>query len=121
MKIRFEADADLRRPIITGLRRREPAIDFKPALEAGLTGLDDSAGLSVADDDGRVLVTRDVSMMPEQFATFIEKRISPGVILVSQSLSYHDAIERLLHVWAATEAEDWENVLAFLPLETHFI
>lgn len=115
MKIRFQADADLRRPIITGLRRREPGIDFKTALEAGLTGLDDSAVLSIAADDGRVLVTHDVSTMPEQFTSFIETRISPGVILVSQNLSYHDAIARLHRVWAATDAEDWQNVLSFLP------
>jgi len=116
LKIRFQADPDLRRPIITGLKRREPGIDFKTALEAGLSALDDFAVLKVAADDGRVLVTHDVSTMPEEFASFIEERISPGVILVSQSLPYHDAIERLLRVWATTEAEDWQNVLSFLPL-----
>jgi uncharacterized protein DUF5615 len=115
LKIRFQADADLRRPIITGLKRREPGIDFKTALEAGLAGLDDSAVLGIASADGRVLVTHDVSTMPEEFTSFIETRISPGVILVSQSLSYHDAIGRLHRVWATSEAEDWENVLSFLP------
>ena len=115
MKIRFQADADLRLPIITGLKRREPAIDFETAREAGLAGFDDLAVLRIAADDARLLVSHDVSTMPENFARFIETRTSPGVILISQELSYRDAIEGLLRVWITTEAMDWQNVLSFLP------
>ena len=97
------------------MKRREPAIDFKTALEAGLAGFDDSAVLRIAADEGRLLVTHDVSSMPDTFSLFIETETSPGVILVSQNLSYHGAIERLLHVWNTTEAEDWQNVISFLP------
>ena len=53
--------------------------------------------------------------MPEHFARFIETRTSAGVILISQQLSYRDAIEGLLRVWITTEAEDWQNILSFLP------
>ena len=53
--------------------------------------------------------------MPEGFSRFIQERTSPGVILISQELSYREAIEGLLRVWSSTEAEDWENVLSFLP------
>jgi Domain of unknown function (DUF5615) len=115
LKIRFQADADLRLPIITGLKRREPAIDFKTAHEAGLAGLDDLAVLRIAADDARLLVSHDVSTMPENFARFIEARTSPGVILISQELSYRDAIEGLLRVWITTEVVDWQNILSFLP------
>jgi hypothetical protein len=115
LKIRFQADADLRRPIVTGLKRREPGIDFRTAQESGLIGLDDLTVLRIAADDGRLLVTHDVSTMPEHFARFVETQNSPGVILISQGLSYHEAIERLLRVWTTTEAEDWQNVLSFLP------
>jgi len=115
LKIRFQADADLRQPIITGLKRREPAIDFRMAQESGLAGLDDTVVLGMAAEEGRLLVTHDVSTMPEHFARFIETRLSPGVILISQSLSYREAIEGLLHLWATTEAEQWQNVLSFLP------
>ena len=115
MKIRFQADADLRVPIITGLRRREPSVDFTTAHEAGLAGLDDRAVLALAAANGRVLVSHDISTMPEEFSQFIQERISPGVILISQDLSYREAIEGLLRVWSSTEAENWENVLSFLP------
>lgn len=115
MKIRFQADADLRAPIIKGLKRREPLIDFATAHEAGLAGLDDHAVLALAASTGRLLVSHDVSTMPETFSQFIQDQFSPGVILVSQELSYREAIEGLLRVWANTEAEEWENLLSFLP------
>lgn len=115
MRIRFQADADLRVPIVKGLRRREPSIDFATAHEVGLAGMDDSAALALAASNGRVLVSHDVSTMPEQFSLFIKEQTSPGVILVSQELSYREAIEGLLRVWSTTEAEEWENVLSFLP------
>lgn len=115
MKIRFQADADLRVPIIKGLKRREPSIDVRTAHEARLAALDDLSVLGVAASAGRLLVTHDVSTMPEAFSRFIQDRMSPGVILISQELSYREAIEGLLRVWSNTEAEDWQNVLSFLP------
>ena len=115
MKIRFQADADLRVPIIKGLRRREPSLDFMTANEAGLAGIDDWGVLILAASNGRLLVSHDVSTMPETFSRFIQEHTTPGVILISQELSYRQAIEGLLRVWASTESEDWQNVLSFLP------
>ncbi|HEY6233414.1 MAG TPA: DUF5615 family PIN-like protein [Pyrinomonadaceae bacterium] len=115
MKIRFQADADLHAPIIKGLKRRERLIDFATAHQSGLSGLNDQAVLALAAANLRVLVSHDVSTMPDEFVTFIQKQSSPGVILISQELSYREAIDGLLRVWSTTEAEDWNNVLAFLP------
>lgn len=77
MKIRFQADADLRQPIVKGVKRRESAIDFRTANEAGLEGLADQAVLKIAADDGRLLVSHDVSTMPENFAIFTRNREQP--------------------------------------------
>jgi hypothetical protein len=115
LKIKFQADADVHFPIVTGLRLREPAIDFKSAQEAGLEGLEDPVVLGIAADQGRLLVSHDVSTMPIHFARFIETRTSPGVVLVPQSLPYHEAIDGLLRLWETTEAERWKNVLFYLP------
>lgn len=115
MKLRFQADADLHVPIIKGLRRREPSIDFMTANEAGLTGIEDGAVLALAASNSRVLVSHDVSTMPEAFSRFIQKQTSPGVILISQELSYREGIEGMPRIWSTTEAEDWQNVLSFLP------
>lgn len=115
MKIRFQADADLRFPIVKGVKRRESMIDFRTANEAGLEGIADPVVLKIAADDGRLLVSHDVSTMPENFSRFIETQTSPGAVLIPQELPYHEAIERLIRLWATTEAETWQNVLFFLP------
>jgi predicted nuclease of predicted toxin-antitoxin system len=59
MPIRFQADADLNQAIVSAVARRVPAIDFRTATSAGLTGLKDQDVLAVAARDGRVLVTHD--------------------------------------------------------------
>jgi hypothetical protein len=69
LKVRFQADADLRRAIIKGLRRHEPGIDFKAAHDASLDGLDDLTVLAVAASEGRLLVSHDVSTRPHALAS----------------------------------------------------
>jgi hypothetical protein len=115
MKLKFQADADLRDPIVSGVKRREPTIDFKTANEAKLEGVSDPEVLAKAADEGRMLVSHDVNTMPKHFTEFITIRTSPGVILINQDLPYSEAIDGLIRLWAAAEAEDWENVLSFLP------
>lgn len=77
--------------------------------------MNDRAVLALAASNERVLVSHDVSTMPQEFSRFIQEQTSSGVILISQELSYREAIEGILRVWSSTEAEDWQNVLSFLP------
>lgn len=117
MKVRFLADADLNQTIVTGVLRREPAVDFQTALSAGLRGLQDAEVLAVAAAEQRVLVSHDVGTMPGHFRAFRDAgRISSGVFLIPQSLDVGTAIEELLLVWLASEASEWENRLEWLPL-----
>ena len=83
MKVRFQADADLNRKIVVGVRRREPGIDFRSAREGDVVGRSDPEVLSLAAQDGRVLVSHDRHSMPGHFAGFIENQPSPGLIIVS--------------------------------------
>ena len=63
-----------------------------------------------------MLVSRDRQTMPGHFRCLIETRASPRLAIVSQELDIGQAIEELLLVWAASEAEEWENTVIFLPL-----
>lgn len=117
MRIRSQADADLNADIVTGLLRRAPEMDFQTAGAAGLRGLGDRAVLTRAAQDGRVLVSHDYKTMPAHFAEFINSGESPGVLIVPQSLDTQTAIEGLLMVWAASEAEEWTNRVARLPVK----
>ena len=117
MKIRFQADADLNKAIITGVLRREPSMDFETAQAAGLRGLRDLEVLALASRHQRALVTHDVSTMPRQFRAFLDAgNHSPGVFLVPQLLEVSEAIEEILLIWLASEASDWEDRLSWLPL-----
>ena len=116
MKVRFQADADLNLEIVKGVRRREPAIDFRTANAAGLRGLPDAQVLRMAARDGRVLVTHDRRTMPYEFARFVAVEACPGVLVISQNASVAEAIEGLLLIWAASDAAEWRNLIAGVPL-----
>lgn len=116
MTVRFQADADLHQTIVTALVRREPGIDFQTATAAGLAGLRDPQVLERAAAEGRVLVSHDQSTMPQHFAAFIQHQQSAGLLIIPQHLPYTSVAEELLLIWTASEAEEWINRIAYLPL-----
>lgn len=109
MTVRFQADADFNHIIVAAVLRQFPEVDFRTAHSAGLTGLSNTEVLALAAHEGRVLVTHDQSTMPKHFAEFIRQSPSAGVIIVPQRLAVRDAVEDLVLVWAATQAEEWVN------------
>jgi hypothetical protein len=114
--VRFLADADLNKAIVTGVLRREPSIDFLTAHAAGLHGMKDPTVLAFAAEQRRVLVSHDVSTMPAHFRAFRNAgRQSAGVFLVPQSLDVGTAIDEFLLIWIASKATEWENRLVWLP------
>ena len=119
MKVRHQADADLDKRIARAVRRQEPSIDFQFAsgarLGQGLAGLLDDNVLSVAAQDGRILVTHDRRTMPIHFAEFIATQVSPGVIVIPRGIRLSVAVEWVITIWAASEAEEWVNKMFVIP------
>jgi len=117
MKIRFQADADFNENIVRAVRRHQRAVDFQTASEAGLHGLEDPEVLTAAAREGRILVTHDRRTMPHHFADFVaHHHHSPGVFILFQNLPIRQAVEELLTIWEASEAEEWVDVILGLPL-----
>lgn len=116
MKIKFLADEDLRRAIVLGVRRREPSLSFLQAADVGVAGKDDPTVLKIAANEGRILVSHDVRTMPRYFRGFINAQSSPGLVLIPQRLKSAIAIEHLLIIGLASEAEEWINQICHLPL-----
>lgn len=56
---------------------------------------------------GRILVSHDRKTMPRHFGCFAGKQASPGLIIISQDLDIGVAINELLLVWLATDAQEW--------------
>ena len=116
MKVRYQADNDLKKPILQGVLRHEPAIDFRSAQSANLDSVRDVEVWRRAAVDGRILVSHDVSTMPRSFEEFIASGGgSPGLFLVPQGKRVSAVIETLVMVWLASEASEWDNRLVWLP------
>jgi hypothetical protein len=116
MRVRFQADADLDGRILRGLRRIAPEIEIQTASDAGLAGLNDLDVLRISADSGRILVSQDRRTMPAHFARFVSGAHSPGVILLRVAIPIATAIEELVLIWSASEAEEWINRLVWIPL-----
>ena len=116
MRIRFQADADLDGRIVRGLKRRSQDIDIRTAADAGIARLKDPEILRLSAETGRVLVSQDRRTMPAHFAEYISAANSSGVIVLREAISIGGAIEELVLIWTASEAEEWINRLAWIPL-----
>jgi hypothetical protein len=92
MTPRFLADADFNQRIVLGLRRREPAVDFRDARSGGVIGAEDATVLRIAAESGRILISHDRKTIPGHLARFLKDHASPGVIIVSQDLDIGAAI-----------------------------
>jgi hypothetical protein len=115
--IRFLADASLHGAIVAGCIRREPAIDFLSAHDAGLEGVPDLEVLAFATHQNRMLVTSDLKTMPHHFGSFLEANGQcAGVFLVKQRAPLADVIEALMLIWAASDGDEWKNRIVEIPL-----
>lgn len=112
---RLLADADLNGAIVSGVMRRSGDIDFKRAEHVPLEGLPDLAVLAAAAKDRRVLVSHDVSTMPGHFFEYVRRHVSPGLILLPQSLGIGTAIENILLLSDAFDPRDIENRVCLMP------
>jgi hypothetical protein len=112
---RLLADADLNGAIVSGVIRRSAYLDFKRAEEVPLEGLLDDVVLAIAAEEGRVLVSHDVTTMPYHFREFTRYRSSPGVILVAQELRIGKAIENSLLIAEACSERYLVNNVCLVP------
>jgi hypothetical protein len=109
---KFQADENLSEKVVSGIVRRQRAIDFRGSV--ALRGLPDAKVLAMAAGEGRILVTRDAGSLADEFERFVETQASPGVIAVAPQMDNGHIIEQLLKVWAESDAEHWRNKIAYL-------
>ena len=56
-----------------------------------------------------MLLSHDHHTMPRHFGDFITTQASPGVIIMPQQMLIRVAVEWIMMIWAASEAEEWVN------------
>jgi predicted nuclease of predicted toxin-antitoxin system len=82
-----------------------------------LYGADDSTVLEWAAQQGRVVLTHDLDTMTKYAGERIEQELPmAGVILIRDTVPVSKVIDDLLVVLGASEADEWENRIDFLPL-----
>ena len=114
---RFLADHDLNDHIVTGVLRREPAIEFPRAREVGMSERADEEILDYSERESLLVVSHDINTVPA--AAYVRLRAGqsfPGLLMVPQSAAIGRVIENLLLVWSASELEEWRDQVVFLPL-----
>ena len=113
--IRFAADEDFDNDIIRGLRRRQPEIDILRVQDA--RGAADPVVLAWAAEEGRVLLTHDVSTMGAHAIDRLRLgQHMPGVIIVHQHLDIGNVIDELEIIGACSSATEWIGLVYYLPL-----
>ena len=115
---RFLADHDLNEHIVAGVVRREPALAWVRARDVGMSAHADAEVLAYAADHGLLVVSHDINTMPSAAYTRMRagQKMS-GLFMVKQSDPLGPVIASLALIWSASEAEEWENYVCFLPLE----
>lgn len=117
MSPRFLADENIDPDLVLGLRRRVDDIDIVRVQDVGLRTVDDPEILQWAADQDRVLISHDLKTM----SGFAGERLAaglrmPGVVLLRSTLSIARAIDELAAIAGASDAEEWNNQIAYLPL-----
>ena len=109
-------DVHVRRPVTTGLRRRE--VEVMTAQEDGTSQWDDDELLDRAMEVGRVLFTQDDDLLQEAARRQRRGRAFAGVIYAhQQNITVRRTIEDLELIAKVCEPEELANRVVFLPLK----
>jgi Domain of unknown function (DUF5615) len=114
----FLSDHDLNEHIVTGVMRLEPSLEWIRVRDVGLSECSDAEVLAYAAEHGYFVVSHDVNTMPR--AAYDRMRSGhkmSGLLMVKQRDPIGPVIASLLLIWSASEAEEWENQVGFLPLD----
>ncbi len=114
---RLLADHDLNEHIVHGVLRREPAIEFIRERDVGLHGHSDAEVLEYAATHQLIIISHDINTMPTAaYARIRAGTPVAGLLMVKQSNPVRMIIADLILIWSASEAEEWQNTVSFLPL-----
>ncbi|HZJ04729.1 MAG TPA: DUF5615 family PIN-like protein [Nocardioidaceae bacterium] len=115
--IRFAADENLNRKLVTGLQRRTKTLDIVRVQDAGLRGADDPTVLAWAAEEKRILLTHDVATMSRYAYDRVEEGLPmPGVFEIPTSLPLALGIEELVLIAEVSLDGEWEGQVRYLPL-----
>ena len=115
--LRLAADENLNGDIVRGLLRRNSKLDIVRVQDVGLSGADDPSVLQWAADQGRVVVTHDISTLAKHaFDRIAAGQPMPGVFEATSVAPVGQAIDDLILLAECSFDGEWEGQVRFLPL-----
>lgn len=113
----FLTDENFDGRVIRGLLARATDLDLVRAIDVGLSGADDPDVLAWAAQDGRLVLTHDVSTL----VGFAYERVAsglpmPGVVEVPNDLRLGRIIDDILMLVGASQPGEWDGQVLYLPL-----
>ena len=115
--LRLAADENFNGDIVRGVLRRNPKLDIVRVQDVSLSGADDPSGLQWAADQGRILVTHDISTLARHaFDRIAAGQPMPGVFEVRSVAPVGQAIDDLILLAECSFEGEWEGQVRFLPL-----
>lgn len=95
-----------------------PELDIVRVQDAGLSGANDPAILEWAAQQGRILLTHDVSTITRYaYQRVQDGKPMPGVFEVSRKISTGSAIEDIILLVECSRDGEWEGQIRYLPLQ----
>jgi hypothetical protein len=115
--LRLAADENFNNDVVRGLIRRKPEVDLVRVQDAGLSGSDDPEVLGWAAQQGRVLLTHDVSTMTRYAYDRVKAaQAMPGIFEVNRRQPIGEVIDELLLLVECSLEGEWEGQVRYLPL-----
>ena len=115
--LRFAADENFSGDVVRGLLRRNPKLDIVRVQDVGLSGADDPSVLQWAADQGRIVITHDISTLAKHaFDRIAAGQPMPGVFEVKSVAPVGQAIDDLILLAECSVDGEWEGQVRFLPL-----
>lgn len=111
------ADENFNNDIVRGVRRRCPTIDLLRIQDVGLLSAGDVSVLEWAAQQGRIVLTHDVSTMTRHAYDRVRAgKPMPGVFEVPRTVSVRRAIEDIVLLAECSLDKEWEGQVRYLPL-----
>ncbi len=115
--MRFVADENFDGTILRELHKHFPNLDVLRLQDTELYQQADSVVLEWAAEQKRIVLTHDVQTLVNEAYSRVEQGLAmPGVILVRRRLAIGAALDDLLLIMGASEPEEFENRVIFVPL-----
>jgi Domain of unknown function (DUF5615) len=115
--LRFLADEDFDNDVVRGMLRRITNLDIIRAQDVGLSGAPDPTVLEWAAQQGRVLLTHDVSTMTsDAYARASSDLPIPGAFALNQFAPLNQVIGDLILLAECSLPGEWQGQVRYVPL-----